>query len=179
MPALLRPSLRSSSRKNTSLGEVPPTDIQQNPLPKSRRGKRNREHSLDNSSNASVKKQKCSPPKQSEQAQGAGKTQSGKSLPVRDKPGTKDAVTSRPGSDRSQQRINGNPTATQHLNGSTFGTNNHLVYTTTKLVPTDKRSLRSHDGGSRSKSELALYFPNYDELVSIEPKEPGMLPIDP
>ena len=37
----------------------------------------------------------------------------------------------------------------------------------------DKRSLRSQDGGSRSKSELALYFPNYDELVSIEPKEPG------
>jgi hypothetical protein len=174
MPALLRPTLRSSSRKKTSLGEVPPTDTQQNPLPKHRRGKRTREHSLDNLSNASVKKQKSSPPKQSEQPQGAAEGQSGKSLPLRDKPGTKDAVTSRPpGSDRSQQRINGNPTATQHLNGSTFGTHNLLVSTTTTLLPTDKRSLRSHDGGSRSKSELALYFPNYDELVSIEPKEPG------
>ena len=39
----------------------------------------------------------------------------------------------------------------------------------------DKRSLRSQDGGSRSKSELALYFPNYDQLVSIEPKTPGMM----
>ena len=37
----------------------------------------------------------------------------------------------------------------------------------------DKRSLRSHKGGSRSKSELSLYFSNYDELISIEPKDPG------
>lgn len=36
-----------------------------------------------------------------------------------------------------------------------------------------KRSLRSHDGGLRSKSELALYFPNYDELISGEASEPG------
>lgn len=38
----------------------------------------------------------------------------------------------------------------------------------------DKRILRSQDGGLRSKSELALYFANYDELVSIEAKNPGM-----
>ena len=39
----------------------------------------------------------------------------------------------------------------------------------------DKRTLRSQDGGSRSKSELSLYFPNYEELVGNEPKEPGEL----
>ena len=38
----------------------------------------------------------------------------------------------------------------------------------------DKRSLRSQDGGSRSKSELSLYFPNYEDLISNEPKEAGM-----
>ena len=37
----------------------------------------------------------------------------------------------------------------------------------------DKRTLRSQDGGSRSRSELALYFPNYDELIGNEPKETG------
>lgn len=35
----------------------------------------------------------------------------------------------------------------------------------------DKRSLRSHDGGSRSKSELAQYFANYEDLLSFESKE--------
>lgn len=38
----------------------------------------------------------------------------------------------------------------------------------------DKRTLRSQAGGSRSKSELSLYFPNYDELISNEPKESGL-----
>ncbi|OKL58356.1 hypothetical protein UA08_06133 [Talaromyces atroroseus] len=33
----------------------------------------------------------------------------------------------------------------------------------------EKRSLRSHNGGSRSKSELALYFPNYEQIISLEP----------
>jgi hypothetical protein len=33
----------------------------------------------------------------------------------------------------------------------------------------EKRSLRSHDGGSRSRSELALYFPNYEQIISLEP----------
>ena len=37
-----------------------------------------------------------------------------------------------------------------------------------------KRSLRSHDGGSRSKSELAQYFPNFDEIINPEAREKGM-----
>ena len=40
----------------------------------------------------------------------------------------------------------------------------------------DKRSLRSHDGGSRSKSELAQYFANYEDLLCLEPKEQGESP---
>jgi len=174
MAALSRPSLRSASRRNTSLEEVPPTDIQQNPLPTTRRGKRTRDHSLDSLSNASVKKQKPSPPRQSERCKEAGKSRALKSLPVRDKPGTKDAVTSRPPDpDPLQQQINGFTTTTQHLNQSAFGNNDLVVNNTTTFDPADRRSLRSHNGGSRSKSELALYFPNYDELISIEPKEPS------
>lgn len=38
----------------------------------------------------------------------------------------------------------------------------------------DKRSLRSQDGGSRSKSELSLYFTNYEQMLSLESAEPGM-----
>lgn len=37
----------------------------------------------------------------------------------------------------------------------------------------EKRSLRSHDGGSRSKCELAQYFANYEEILSLEPRETG------
>lgn len=41
--------------------------------------------------------------------------------------------------------------------------------------PAGRRSLRSHDGGSRSKSELAMYFQNYEQMISLEPKKPGIL----
>jgi hypothetical protein len=37
----------------------------------------------------------------------------------------------------------------------------------------DQRSLRSRAGGSRSKSELSLYFSNYEQMLSLEPIEPG------
>lgn len=37
----------------------------------------------------------------------------------------------------------------------------------------DKRKLRSEDGGSRSKSELALFFNNYEQMLSLEPSQPG------
>ena len=39
---------------------------------------------------------------------------------------------------------------------------------------TDKRSLRSHDGGSRLKSDLAVYFSNYDDIIAGVSKEDGM-----
>lgn len=54
---------------------------------------------------------------------------------------------------------------------SSIVNNGKAVQKTLKVV--DKRTLRSHDGGSRSKSELSLYFPNYEELISNEPKESG------
>ncbi|KAF2649321.1 hypothetical protein K491DRAFT_669161 [Lophiostoma macrostomum CBS 122681] len=39
----------------------------------------------------------------------------------------------------------------------------------------DKRSLRSHDGGSRMKSDLAIYFSNYDDVIAGVPKSPEFL----
>ncbi|KAL9117161.1 MAG: hypothetical protein Q9187_006306, partial [Circinaria calcarea] len=39
----------------------------------------------------------------------------------------------------------------------------------------EKRTLRSQDGGSRGKSELSLYFPNYEEIISNEPKDTDFL----
>lgn len=39
----------------------------------------------------------------------------------------------------------------------------------------DKRSLRSQDGGSRLKSDLAIYFSCYDDIIAGVPKPPGML----
>ncbi|KAL2802646.1 something about silencing, SAS, complex subunit 4-domain-containing protein [Aspergillus granulosus] len=42
-------------------------------------------------------------------------------------------------------------------------------------MPEKRRSLRSHDGGSRVRSELALYFPNYEELMSLEPPKTEFL----
>jgi Something about silencing, SAS, complex subunit 4 len=37
----------------------------------------------------------------------------------------------------------------------------------------DKRTLRSQDGGSRSKSELSLYFTNYEQMLSLESAKQG------
>ncbi|KAL2854228.1 something about silencing, SAS, complex subunit 4-domain-containing protein [Aspergillus pseudoustus] len=42
-------------------------------------------------------------------------------------------------------------------------------------VQEKRRSLRSHDSGSRARSELALYFPNYEELMSLEPPKTEFL----
>jgi hypothetical protein len=39
--------------------------------------------------------------------------------------------------------------------------------------PQDKRSLRSHDGGSRLKSDLAIYFSSYDDVIAGLPAQSG------
>ncbi|KAK3709271.1 hypothetical protein LTR37_011009 [Vermiconidia calcicola] len=42
----------------------------------------------------------------------------------------------------------------------------------------DKRTLRSQDDGPRLKSELAIYFPNYEDIVFDVAKEPEFLTTD-
>lgn len=39
----------------------------------------------------------------------------------------------------------------------------------------ERRKLRSEHGGSRSKTELAQYFPLFDEMLSLDPPDPGTL----
>lgn len=43
----------------------------------------------------------------------------------------------------------------------------------------ERRSLRSADTGSRCKSELAPYFHNYEQLISLESPKPGMSSVHP
>ena len=167
-----RPSLRSSNRNKAITTEVPLTHADQN-LANSQRGKRNRDTSLRNQSNVSVKRLRLGLPGPTSSTDDYP-THAPKSLPIRDRSATQDAVTQ---VGRSQK-----PDPTQHINGTIATTKNaqilnnnasHTDSPTNVSSQNDKRSLRSHDGCSRSKSELALYFPNYDDLVSIEPKEPG------
>lgn len=37
----------------------------------------------------------------------------------------------------------------------------------------DKRNLRSKDGGNRIKTELAMYFNNYEQMLSLDNAKPG------
>ena len=168
-----RPSLRSSNRNNTPFNQVPPTHADQNPLANSQRGKRTRDSSLGTQSNTSFKKLKLGLPDPTH-SRDVSKKFAPQILPIRDRSATQDAVT--------QVGRSRKPDPPQRTNGTTTATHNEracddkptlTVDTNTSSSHKDKRSLRSHDGGSRSKSELALYFPNYDELVSIEPKKPG------
>ena len=176
MAAHSRPSLRSSTRKNESLEEVLPPKGPENLMLNSRRGKRTRDPSPDSQSNASTKKQKGQI-RDTTRPKAVASIEVSKSIPIRDKSGTKNLVTEVVHSRTPDlpQRIVDSSTTTA-LNEQAFSRNNTLaINTTNTLGQAEKRSLRSHDGGSRSKSELAPYFPNYDELVSIEPKEPGRL----
>lgn len=74
------------------------------------------------------------------------------------------------GADR---RIGGGEIATRNDNLLKGGTPS-----STTVVGRERRSLRSHDGGSRSKSELALYFQNYEQILSLEPVKPGEFSFD-
>ncbi|CAD0082393.1 unnamed protein product [Aureobasidium vineae] len=42
----------------------------------------------------------------------------------------------------------------------------------------ERRSLRSHDEGPRLKSELAVYFPNYEDIIYDSNKEPEFITAD-
>ncbi|KAL9098615.1 MAG: hypothetical protein Q9163_005759 [Psora crenata] len=171
MAVLSRPSLRSSVRRNAVV-ESPATEDVRRPL-HSRRGKRNRDLSPGNESNTSSKKLK---PRAEVTVRRVAKSlsQTFESLPIRDRqPAIENAVT------RVVRSRKPDPVLVQ---AATNGFSHHIHNGINQNLPPiahqlDRRSLRSHDGGSRSKSELAPYFSNYEELISIGPKEPGTLDI--
>ena len=179
MAVLSRPSLRSSARRNPD-PELPATEAELVTKRLTRRqGKRTRDVSLDNESNASSKRHKQSPQEPTRHQTRATSKPVAKTLPFRDKPPVfpDHAVT------QLVQRSRKLPAVLKQTSPdltSVVGKKKVLSkpvnnvtsdpLTQNILHSADKRSLRSHDGGSRSKSELALYFPNYDDLISIEPK---------
>ncbi|EON62090.1 hypothetical protein W97_01309 [Coniosporium apollinis CBS 100218] len=71
------------------------------------------------------------------------------------------------------------PPATPNTGKLCVNRNRSSAATTKGETPsTDKRMLRSQDGGSRIKSDLAIYFPNYDDVITGAPQEPEYLNID-
>lgn len=174
MAAFSRPSLRSSSRRSAGLDDLPATDIQHNPPPSTRRGKRTRNVSSPLHHTQSLKKQKLHA-QDFLHPNSFAQNHEGKDLVLRNV--TKHLVTrgeSAQNRDRLRPHSQG-ALSTTFSNDSTPEGNGAIVGSA-DTARADKRSLRSHDGGSRSKSELALYFSNYDELVSVEAKNPGTTP---
>lgn len=177
MAALPRQSLRSSTRRDSCLDEPPATAIHHNTSPDTPRQKRAREPSSGEDDVQAAKKQKLrlrAPPlpKVAPTKQIAKALSAPSSRPVNGVV-TQPSISSRI-TNAVQSLPNGVPPTTQ----------------TTQLTPKpegpvlrgghgisegEKRKLRSQDGGSRSKSELSLYFPNYEDLVSVEPKETGKI----
>lgn len=179
MAALSRPSLRSSSRRINIAGldELPATDIQHNPSPAAtKRGKHARELSSADHRNQPPKKQRLHPDAFLHSKAIAQSHRGKHFLPLRSVPSspvTQFESLRQP--DHARPPFNGAKSANL-INDSTPKDDCTVVGNVVPTSRLEKRSLRSHDGGSRSKSELAMYFPNYDELVSIETKDPGLSP---
>lgn len=170
MAAVSRPHVRSSSGRSASLEEPPPTLSQQNLSDNTRLGKRPRDPSLKANDSRSIKKAKLLP-RYSNSPRHTPGINDEKSATA---PGTVDAgaqVEQPQNVDAVQPRGHNNPTSTS--NGAHLAS--HAVGRASEAAKQiEKRTLRSHAGGSRSRSELSWYFPNYDELVNDEPREPGM-----
>lgn len=174
MTALSRPSLRSASRRT----ELSATGIQRNSSTHiTNTGKRTRDLALFNDDNVVLKKQKTRVQDLSNRIVARGHDADSPVASADESP--KGLVT--PGStlrnthlENAQQHVKNAGIDVVHAQSTPNGTVNDFD-TAVVARKVDKRSLRSQDGGSRSKSELALYFPNYDELVSIEPKETGTM----
>ena len=175
MAALSRPSLRSTSQRIVGV-ELSATGSQRkSPTHITKTGKRTRDSALLNDDNCTLKKQKTAIKKLPHHGIIQGRNSDSLVAPADQSA----KVTLTQGVDPQNTKPEHTRQDGKSIGTSTVETENSphntasVAGTAVVARKVDKRSLRSHDGGSRSKSELALYFPNYDELVSIEPKEPG------
>jgi len=173
MAAFSRLRVRSSSRRSASLDELPPTVTQQNLSDNTRLGKRPRDPSVKANDSQSIKKQKLLPRYP---------------IPPRLTPRTNDgksATASRTVDAGAQveQPQNVDTVQPKGHNGFTLTTNGTNLASQSAgrarspaqaANKIEKRTLRSQAGGSRSRSELSWYFPNYEELVNDEARELGM-----
>lgn len=99
------------------------------------------------------------------QRQGAGKSQAPNGVHAQYKSEKEVVVNSTQGAVLHKQ--NGAPTAPAPTTAPTASQNSQ-----------DKRTLRSQDGASRLKSELTIYFPNYDDIINDVPQEPEFLGLE-
>lgn len=176
MAALSRPSLRSSSRHNTTVDNLAGTDLHHNANPPTvRPAKRVRDasSSVDNSVKSFKKhKTNASAPISSNPTVQPCKEERSATRPsplAHNDPVAK--------SNHAQQPNSEDSTSIQVSSRFSKKRYNHVVEGAEAGITVDKRSLRSHDGGVRLKSELSSYFANYDELLSTEAKQHGRFPI--
>ena len=179
MVAPSRPSLRSSTRRSLGLAESHPTGIHQNTTitPPIRRAKRTIRSSSINDDTHTLKKQRIqlditARPKASARSRNAKDF-----APAAHKPPegvvTSFAVASPITNGVSQRSSDILSSSIRHaaIDSTTAPAVNSGI--SIRKQQEDKRTLRSQGGGSRLRSELSLYFPNYDEIINDEPKEPG------
>lgn len=181
MAAQSRLALRSSHRGSVGLGEVPPTLNQRNPSPANLR-KRTRDQStdLDNPKPPKRLHDNSDPdvPRRTVKVYSSKRATRDVAAPALGEAVTQRAVKPHAAPQRRTpivQRPHHERTPNNLANGQTLtypSSETHQSPLTIKKA--DKRSLRSHDGGSRFKSELALYFADYDEILTDEPKMQGM-----
>lgn len=180
MAAQSRLALRSSG---LDLNELPSTVIQRNPSPFDTR-KRTRPFSNDHQCRHPTKKARKEPIDTSTSTRSGIKTY-GK------RPGTRPNPNAVPAADEAVTQSTPNSPTPPAQPAPVVQPTLHPLPTTKSIDQTkrrksaiekrkpqdvkkvDQRSLRSHDGGSRSKSELALYFADYDEILTDQPKTQG------
>ncbi|KAI4228113.1 MAG: hypothetical protein L6R36_001893 [Xanthoria steineri] len=170
MAAQSRLALRSSGRSSQGLDDLPATVIQRNPSPVNTKKRTSTNHDGENF----TKRTRNDPDnvlkprnvKFYSRKQGANNEGSLTQV-ARDPPAQSTAASvqqpSRPPHDRNQSLIS-----------TTLESPSPESQTTATANKLDKRSLRSH-GGSRFKSDLALYFADYDEVLNDEPKKQEFL----
>ena len=174
MAALSRPSLRSSSRHNTVVDNLADFNLQQNNAnpPTVRPAKRVRDVSPVDNNFKSFKKHKAnaSAPVGSNPTVQPYKEEQCSVRPS--SPLTHDDSVA--GSDHAQPSCEDSFSISASAR-SRFSRKRHnrVVDGAEAGITVDKRSLRSHDGSARLKSELSSYFANYDELLSTEAKQHG------
>ncbi|KAL8653767.1 MAG: hypothetical protein Q9210_001903 [Variospora velana] len=174
-----RLALRSSHKAGVGFAEVPATIIHQNPSPNTR--KRSHDPSTDQDDrklakrlhddpgstftprNVKVYSRKPITKQVAVPVEAVAVTQVAASSPT---PPAQLPLAVQQSPNNSTNRDNAN-----NQNSSGISCAAHKVSATDKA---DKRSLRSHGSGSSFKSELALYFADYDEILTDEPKTRGM-----
>ncbi|KAL8852870.1 MAG: hypothetical protein Q9221_002246 [Calogaya cf. arnoldii] len=173
MAAQSRLALRSSGRNSQGLDDLPATVIRRNPSPVNIRKRTSTDHdggkfakktrndpnNIFKSRNVKVYSRKL-----------GSNTEGALTQVARDPPAQSTTVVQQP-----SRPSHGRNTS---FTNTTVGSPSPELQTTTTANKLDKRSLRSH-GGSRFKSELALYFADYDEVLSGEPKKQGNNPVAP